>query len=247
MSGGLQIQRLSVPGDRDGHGSARAPPWPEPAALEDILGRVASRIPRRTTVRGLGSFESAGPGPVRARETPRRREPTMRTAIFGAVTMSFLLSLGVSAQHTGGAPAQPADSSQSMMQGMQERMQTMQARMQSMQERMQQMMQSHGQQGGMQMQGQEGSAQGMQAMGGQQNCIASGPQAGLSALLMGPAGTLDLTAAQRSTLETILARAQEQALAALSPEQRDQLESAPATASPVCRQGGDPSDGAASN
>jgi hypothetical protein len=122
------------------------------------------------------------------------------------------------------------------MQQMQQRMQSMEERHQSMQE----MMQARSQEGmqGMQ-QMQSGAA--MQGMAGQQmreqsqSCLASGPQAGLSALLMGPVGVLSLSDQQRSTLEEILERAQSEALEALTAEQRAQLEAAPTGAGLQCQ------------
>jgi uncharacterized protein (DUF2342 family) len=148
----------------------------------------------------------------------------MLRTILGAVAAVLILSPGVSAQ-------QPADSSQSMMQQqmqqMQERMQSMQERMQSMHQMMQRM---HGAQGG----AQSMQAMGTQARGQTQNCIAGSPEGGLSALLMGAVRDLALTDAQRTRLEEILERAQGEALGALTPEQREQLESAPSPARPMC-------------
>jgi DNA-binding protein YbaB len=159
----------------------------------------------------------------------------MAKTLMGAVVMAVLLPVGISAQaHNHGAQpqsaeaAQPSDAPQGMMQQMQERMQGMQQMMQQM----------HGaeQDGAQAMR--NGQGVGAQAQGApHQTCIMSGPQAGLSALLLGSASDLALTDAQRSQLQEILAQAQSEALQALTEEQRDKLESAPAPNPPPCPQG----------
>jgi len=165
----------------------------------------------------------------------------MPRGILGAVVMMPLLAVGIAAQGT----------MEQRMQSMQQRMQSMEQHRQSMQE----MMQSRSQEGGMhgmqQMQGQQNGS-GMQGMTPQtrtpsQSCLASGPQAGLSALLMGPVGGLDLTEAQSGALEEIMARAQTAALAALTPDQRERLESAEPGTSPACQGTPRGSGGAAGN
>jgi hypothetical protein len=120
---------------------------------------------------------------------------------------------------------------------MEQRMQSMEERHQSMQE----MMRARSQEGAMQGMQQMQNGAAMQGMTPQQmrtpsqSCLASGPQAGLSALLMGPVGVLSLTDQQRSTLEEILAQAQSEALEALTAEQRAQLDAAPAGAGAQCQ------------
>lgn len=150
----------------------------------------------------------------------------MPRSVFGATAMSLVLAASVAAQgHQHGAQQQ--DTSQAAMMQMHQQMQAMH----------EQMMQMHGQQGGMQ--GMQGGMQGMQGMGQQQamqgTCLASGSQAGLSALLLGSAADLDLTEAQRAQLQGVLDRARSEALEALTPEQRQKLEDAPA-AGPMCQQ-----------
>lgn len=162
----------------------------------------------------------------------------MPKTVFGVVVMMLSLTAGVSAQgHAHGAPradtAQAADSTRGM-QGMMQRSQDMQLRMQSMQQmRQMRMQQSHtaGAQQGM---------QGMQGMGGQQtrardqSCIAGSQQAGLSALLMGSVAELGLTEEQGAELQEILDRAHDDALEALTPSQREQLEAGPVRPSATC-------------
>jgi DNA-binding protein YbaB len=144
----------------------------------------------------------------------------MRTAICGAAALSLVLALGASAQgHSHGArrtgdTARAADTTQGMMQ---QKMQGMQQRMQDMQARMEGVMQ-------MRSQG--------QAMAG--TCIMSGSGAALSAVLFGSVSALTLSEEQTETLHEILERAQHEALEALTPEQRERLEGAPAR--PMCRQ-----------
>lgn len=150
----------------------------------------------------------------------------MPRSLFGVVAMSLVLALGVSAQdHQHGAQS---DSSQSGMMQMHQQMQAMH----------EQMMQMLGQEGGMQ--GMEGM-QGMQGMGQQQamqgTCFASDPEVGLSTFLLGSASDLGLTEAQRAQLQSVLDRARNEALEALTSEQRQKLEDAPA-ARPMCQQTG---------
>jgi len=133
----------------------------------------------------------------------------MSRSIRGAVAVSLFLATGVSAQ----APGRDTASAPGMMQQMQARMQGMH-----------QMMQMHG--------GRDG-AQTMQGAPSQ-TCIMSGPQVGLSALLLGSLADLALTETQRSQLQEILASAQRQALGALTAEQRLRLEAAPAQMSTMC-------------
>lgn len=121
------------------------------------------------------------------------------------LAMAMLLPLGVSSQ---------ADTMQ-----MHEHMQAMH----------QQMMQMHGQAGGQAMEGMSGMAQ--QRAG---TCVVSGSQVGLSALLLGSVGDLGLTEEQTSSLQAILEKARSDALEALTPEQRQRLEAAPAAPSVVC-------------
>jgi len=151
--------------------------------------------------------------------------------------MALLLPLGVSAQaHQHGAQAgggmMPSDSSQAGMMQMHEQMQQHMAQMQEHMQAMQGMMQMHGQQGGQAMEGMSGMT-GMSGMGQQQamqggTCVASGSRSGLSALLLGGVTDLGLTEAQTSSLQDILAKARSDALQALTPEQRQKLEAAPA-------------------
>ncbi len=119
---------------------------------------------------------------------------------------------------------------------------SMAAKMDSMQatiEQMHSMMMSMHGQGGMMM----GEMQGMSGMSGmamggggglQANCVARGPEAGLSALFLGPVSTLGLTEAQKTQFEAILARAQAEALAGLTAEQRTRMEAAPPVMPGVC-------------
>lgn len=64
-----------------------------------------------------------------------------------------------------------------------------------------------------------------------------GSQAGLSVLLLGNATDLGLTDAQTSSLQAILSKARSDALEALTPEQRQKLETSPAmpSACPLAR------------
>ena len=180
----------------------------------------------------------------------------MRWRVFGALVMSASLAAGASAQAADSA--QESDSTQPMMQRMQQRMQDMQARMQQMHAQpsdsahpmMQRMQQMQDQQSGAgSMQRMRGMTQGMQAgdssaqpmmqrmqqMQGQQGaqaqtCVSSGARAGLSALLTGGVGQLALNDEQTAELQEILERARNDALDALTPEQRQRLESAPRSA-----------------
>lgn len=77
-----------------------------------------------------------------------------------------------------------------------------------------------------------GAPQGTQA----HSCISSSSQAGLSTLLLGSVQDLALSEAQASQLRSILARAQNEALQALTPVQRDKLASSPPPASTLCPQ-----------
>ena len=161
----------------------------------------------------------------------------MSRSISVTLAMAMLLPLGVAAQahqHGGqaGGGMMASDSSQGGMMQMHEQMQQHMAQMQEHMQAMQGMMQMHGQQGG---QGMEGM-QGMSGMGQQQamqggTCVTSGVQAGLSALLLGGVTDLGLTDAQTSSLQAILEKARTDALAALTPEQRQKLEAAPSVPS----------------
>jgi hypothetical protein len=86
---------------------------------------------------------------------------------------------------------------------------------------------------GMQRGQQDGMQQGM--AGPRENCLASGSQGGVSALLLGSATDLQLTEPQRAALQQILDEAQDEALEALTPEQREKLEAA-GSAQPRCQQ-----------
>jgi hypothetical protein len=86
---------------------------------------------------------------------------------------------------------------------------------------------------GMQRGQQSGMQQGM--AGPRENCLASGSPGGVSALLLGSAADLQLTEAQRAALQQILDQAQDEALEALTPEQREKLEAA-GSAQPRCQQ-----------
>jgi hypothetical protein len=163
-----------------------------------------------------------------------------RMSILGAVVVSLLCATNVAAQDPPSAEpapeqAAPPTDMQGMMQGMMERMQGMHEMMQGMQQMMQSM---HGG-GGMQGMHGGGGMQGMQGQQGQQQpqtCIMRDPEGGLSALLLGSVADLGLSDAQRQELDQILARAQGEALAALTAEQRARLEAAPVLPRAVCPQ-----------
>jgi hypothetical protein len=159
--------------------------------------------------------------------------------------LSLLLALGLPTQaHTQAVQPQNGDTvtatammtMQERMQGMQQMMQGMQEMMQGMQERMDgmhQMMQD--------MHGGQSMMQGMQNMSAPQDtpahtCLSSSSQAGLSTLLLGSVQDLGLTESQATQLQSILSRAQSEALEALTPVQRDRLASSPPPASALCQQ-----------
>jgi hypothetical protein len=148
----------------------------------------------------------------------------MSRSISVTLAMAMLLPLGVAAQAhqhgpQAGGGAMPSDSSQGGMMQMHEQMQQHMAQMQQHMQAMQQMMEMHGQQG------MSGMGQQQAMQGG--TCVTSGGQAGLSALLLGGGTDLGLTEAQTSALQAILEKARTDALAALTPEQRQKLEAAP--------------------
>jgi len=188
----------------------------------------------------------------------------MMRSIFGALALTLLMPWAAVAQAPDqGAATQDGttagDSSQAMMGQMQDMQQMMQEMHQMMQE-----MRSHHENGGMQgmqhgqqdgatgmqgmQHGQQDGATGMQGMqrgqqdgmqqgmtGSRENCLAIGSPGGVSALLLGSAADLQLTEAQRAALQQILDEAQDEALEALTPEQREKLEAA-GSAQPRCQQ-----------
>jgi hypothetical protein len=173
-----------------------------------------------------------------------------RKGTLGAAALLVALAPAVGAQQ----PADPMAGMRAQMDSMHEMMQDMHHMMMSM----------HGQGGMMMgMQGQAGSMTGgMQggmtpdghdapsppAMGGMgmmgtphspgasadAGCPATGPDAGLSALLDRSVATLQLTEAQRSDLQGVLESARAEALAKLTPEQRARLELIAPTGGGAC-------------
>lgn len=180
----------------------------------------------------------------------------MMRAIFGALALTLLMPWWAVAQAPDqGAATQDGTTADDSSRAMMGQMQEMQQMMQEMHQMMQQM-RSHHENGGMQgmqhgqqdgatgmqgmQHGQQDGATGMQGMqqgmtGQRENCLASGSQGGVSALLLGSTADLQLTEAQRAALQQILDEAQDEALEALTPEQREKLEAA-GSAQPRCQQ-----------
>jgi hypothetical protein len=150
------------------------------------------------------------------------------TRASSAAVFALLLAGSATAQ-------QPADP----MQDMQQRMQAMESMMQQMHHMM---MSMHGT-GDAQMQGMMQGIPGMQGMSGMQGAGAGAPQncptcamdSGIGALLSAPTTDLGLTDDQVTRLEDVLARAREEALGALTPEQRSRVQAGmPGPTGPMC-------------
>jgi hypothetical protein len=152
----------------------------------------------------------------------------IRKRMFGGAALLLALASTMGAQE----PADPMAAMQARMDSMQQMMEHMHQMMMSMHGGMgadghdvaQPTQGAMGGQGPGMMMGRQGMGMEGSGPGGGGVCLARGPDGALSALLLAPAGALQLTEAQRAEIQAILAKAQADAQEKLTPEQRAKLD-----------------------